>query len=305
MRTFAAAMAVLTILGCSMSAAAKEPTRKIIIEGGGLAGLVELTDSVTLALSDVYRGNFLGSPTSEVPLESSARYEISFYLPDHDRGWFRELLHGPRLKRAYVVYFVPDTVHHTGYVYLPGDGDSWAGWNHGVIIRERQEGRWSIASPSWNDRITRAIRAARRLPPPRCPVTDRTGVVEPRDAVFADVAALTAVLETHGLHVLCAYHTTFDWTLGQRGAGFETSVGSFAVLFFSAGTGADSVRVTTTVIDGQLLTVLRRPDPRSRADSLFSADRTDIILHGRWLFDTWGQEPVRFALLSALGAVSR
>jgi hypothetical protein len=52
--------------------------------------------------------------------------------------------------------------------------------------------------------------------------------------VFEDVDALTAVLETHGLHVLCAYHSTFDGTLGQRGAGIETSVGSFAVLFSPA-----------------------------------------------------------------------
>jgi hypothetical protein len=150
---------------------AKEPTRKLIISGGGLAGGVEIVDSATLALSNVYSGNFLGPGAAQTPPPTAPRYEISFYLPQRG-SWLYNIAHRPRLQVAYVVYFVPDVAHHIAYVYVPGRGDTWSDWNHGVIIRQQYEGRWTIASPAWAERINGAIARHPRLPAPRCPVSD-------------------------------------------------------------------------------------------------------------------------------------
>ena len=123
--TIVAALSLLT-LGVSAlpgSLQAKEPTRKLIISGGGLAGGVEIVDSTTLALSNVYSGNFLGPGAAQAPPASAPRYEISFYLPQRG-SWLYSLTHRPRLQVSYVVYFVPDAAHHSGYIYVPGRDDT-------------------------------------------------------------------------------------------------------------------------------------------------------------------------------------
>jgi len=279
---------------------AKEPTRKLIISGGGLAGGVEIVDSATLTLSNVYSGNFLGMPgAAQAPPASAPRYEISFYLPQRG-SWLYNLAHRPRLRVAYVVYFVPDAVHHTAYVYVPGRDDTWSGWNHGVIIRQQYEGRWSVASPAWAERINSAIARHRRVPAPRCPISDTSAFFGRGNPIHGDVSALTALLETNGLHVVCAYPTTFDRTLGRPAAGIVTNLGGFAVLFFPPPAGAERVSITSRVVDGQVVTVLRSPDQRERPVTMVSADKTDFLAYKRWLFDTWGQPQLRAALASAL-----
>jgi hypothetical protein len=285
-------------------AVAKEPTRKLIISGADLAGVVELTDSTTLALSDIYGGTFLDASREVAPpAPNLPRYEISFYLPDHRGSLLGRVFGRPRFYRAYVVYFTPDIAGRAGYVYLPGAGDTWASWNHGVIIRSDREGRWSRASRAWGERIADAIAHARRRPPPSCPAQGDVGRLQPGDPVYRDVSELAAVLEAHGLHVLCTYHTTLAGVLGEfHAAGVMTDLGPFAVFFFPPPAGAESVRVSSTVKDGQLLTVLRGPNAQRPVDSLYSADKTDILVHKRWLFDTFGQLPLRAALRAAVGA---
>jgi hypothetical protein len=294
---------LLLVLGASahpVPLQAKEPTRKLIISGGGLAGGVEIVDSATLALSNVYSGNFLEMPGLDlVPPASAPRYEISFYLPQRG-SWLYNIAHRPRLQVAYVVYFAPDPVHHTAYVYLPGRGDTWSEWNHGVIIREQYEGRWSLASPAWAGRINSAIARGRRVPAPRCPVSDTSAFFGRGNPIHADVSALTALLERNGLHVLCAYPTTFDKTLGRPGAGIVTKLGAFAVLFFPPPSDAERVSITSRIVHGQVVTELRSPDRRERPVTIYSADKTDFLAYKRWLFDTWQQPQLRAALASAV-----
>jgi hypothetical protein len=302
MRVTIVALSLLA-LGASAhpgSLQAKEPTRKLIISGGGLAGGIEIVDSATLALSNVYSGNFLEMPgVALAPPASAPRYEISFYLLQRG-SWLYNVSHRPRLQVAYVVYFAPDAVHHTAYVYLPGRGDTWSEWNHGVIIREQYEGRWSVASPAWAERINGAIARHPRVPAPRCPVSDTSAFFGRGNPIHGDVSTLTALLERNGLHVLCAYPTTFDRTLGRPAAGIVTNLGAFAVLFFPPPADAELVSITSKVVNGQVMTVLRSPDSRERPVTMVSADKTDFLTYKRWLFDTWQQPQLRAALASAL-----
>ena len=298
--TIVVALSLLTLVASALpgSLQAKEPTRKLIISGGGLAGGVEIVDSATLALSNIYSGNFLGAGIAQPPPVSAPRYEISFYLPQ--RGSFLyNVTHRPRLQVSYVVYFVPDAVHHTGYVYVPGPDDTWSDWNHGVIVRQQYEGRWSVASPAWAERINSAIARGRRVPAPRCPISD-TSFFRSGNPIHADVGALTALLEKNGLHVLCAYPSTYDQTLGRPAVGMVTSLGAFAVLFFPPPAGAERVSISSKVVDGQVVTVLRSPDRGQRPVTMASADKTDFLAYKRWLFDTWQQAQLRAALETAL-----
>src|SRR5690242_13706336 len=78
---------------------AKPPTRKVIVWGDRLAAGIELTDSLTLALSDVFTGNFLGPVrAAPPPVATLPRYEVSFYVTDA-RGGVLASLRGHRLER--------------------------------------------------------------------------------------------------------------------------------------------------------------------------------------------------------------
>jgi hypothetical protein len=285
-----------------VSTTAKQPTAKVIIDRGDLAGQVELVDRATVALSNVYAGNFIDSARGKVsPPTGLMQYEISFYLPDDRRNALIRFFQGPRVFRAYVVDFIPDTARRAGYVYVPGPTDTWSGWNHRTIIRSHLEGHWSYASPAWAQRLTVAIAHARKRPAPHCPVRDSTGLLHQSDSAFTDVAELRPILEANHLHVLCGYSTTLQGVLGEwHAAGIETNLGWFAAFFFPPPRGAEAITVASTVNDGQLLTVLRGPNASRPVDSLYGADKTDFVIHKRWLFETFGQIELRTALQRAI-----
>jgi hypothetical protein len=296
----AVSLLTLTVSVPPGSLQAKVPTRKLIISGGRLAGGPEIVDSGTLALSNVYTGNFLGTPGGvQAPPVTAPVYKVSFFLPQRT-SWLYNLAHGPRLQIAYVVYFVPDAVHHTAYVYVPGRDDTWSDWNHGVVIRQQYEGRWSVASPAWAERINGAIARHARVPAPRCAVSDTSAFFGAGNPIHADVRALKALLERGGLHVLCAYPTTFDQTLGRPAAGIVTNLGGFVVLFFRPPADAERVIIASKIVNGQVVTELRSPDSTERPVTMVSADKTDFLAYKRWLFNTWQQPQLRAALASAV-----
>jgi hypothetical protein len=116
---------VLTIAALAFAAATvpaangvlrRDPTRKLTIAGGDLAHQIELTDSSTLALSDVFNRTFLDSAggTAAAP-RTATKYEISFWLPDRRRSLVARLTSGPRLMRAYV--YTPDAAGHPRMVF--------------------------------------------------------------------------------------------------------------------------------------------------------------------------------------------
>jgi hypothetical protein len=156
----------VTMLAFAIIAAVKEPTGKLIITGPASMGTVEITDSSTLALANLYSGNFLDTTRGfAVVLDDAPRYEVTFWLPVHHSNVIAALFDRSRWHKAYVVYFSPDPSGFANYVYLPGPGDAPTGSNHGTIVRAEREGHWSYASPAWGERIAQSIARARRTPP--------------------------------------------------------------------------------------------------------------------------------------------
>jgi hypothetical protein len=290
-----------TGIALAVTATMKQPAAKVIVDRGDLAGVVEIVDRQTLDLSNVYTGNFIDSARGVAsPPAGLPQYEVSFYLPDIRGNAVARLFQRPRLYRAYVVFFAPDTARHSGYVYVPGPADTWASWNHGTIVRSSLEGHWSYASPAWGQRLTDGIMHARKRSAPSCP-RDSLALLRKGDSAYDDVAELRPVLEANDLHVLCSYHSTMDGLLGEsHSAGIVTNLGWFEAVFFTPPRGAEAITVQSSVKDGQLLTVLHGPGAGRPGATMPSADKSDFVIHKRWLFDTFGQLQLRDALERAV-----
>ncbi|HEY5061468.1 MAG TPA: hypothetical protein VII52_08015 [Gemmatimonadaceae bacterium] len=287
---------------------AKEPTCMLVISGGGLMSTQVIKDSATLALSDVYAGRFMDTTRPPVALPAGvAKYQISFYLTDYRRSALVRLITGRRVFRAYVADFALDSARGMGYVYLPGDGDPWASWNHGTIIRAGRDGRWSYATPEWTRGIAAAIAHARRAPEPACPIAGGSGeLLRQTDSAYRDAQELSGLLEAHGLHVLCSYPTTMAGMLGEwHAAAFMTNRGVLSALFFPPPSGAEVVTMTSTVKNGQLITVLHGPNAARPVDSLYGADPAGIVIYRRWLIQSFSQPGLDSAIRAAIGAPIR
>jgi hypothetical protein len=305
---FLAAFPAITAYAAGSVSLAKEPTCMLVISGGELMGTQVIKDSATLALSDVYAGRFIDTTRPPVALPAGVvKYQISFYLTDYRRSALVRLISGRRVFRAYVVDFALDSARSTGYVYLPGDGDTWASWNHGTIIRAGRDGRWSYATPEWTRRIATAIAHAPLSPEPACPIAGGSGeLLRQSDSAYRDARELSGILETHGLHVLCSYPTTMAGMLGEwRAAAFMTSRGVLSALFFPPPAGAEAVTMTSTVKNGQLITVLHGPNAARPVETLYGTDPAEIIIYRRWLIESFGQPGLDSAVRAAIGAPIR
>lgn len=305
---FLAAFPAITAYAAGSASLAKEPTCMLIISGGGLMSTQVIKDSATLALSDVYAGRFIDTTRPPVTLPAGiVKYQISFYITDYRRNAFARLFSGRRVFRAYVAEFALDSARGTGYVYLPGDGDPWANWNHGTIIRAGRDGRWSYAAPEWTRRVATAIAHARRAPEPACPIAGGSGeLLRQTDSAYRDAQELSGILESHGLHVLCSYPTTMAGMLGEwHAAAFMTSRGVLSALFFPPPAGAEAVTVTSTVKNGQLITVLHGPNAEQPVANLYDADPAGFVIYHRWLIQSFGQPGLDSAIRAAIGAPGR
>jgi hypothetical protein len=149
---FAASLPVLLILLCvTQPALAKAPTVKLTIEGGGLMSMIEVTNPQLLSCSHIWGGDFLdGSRGSVMEPPGLPRYEVSFFVEsaNHDR------------RKKYVVYYYPSASRERGYIYLPGEGETWYDLNVSAIIRAGQDGKWNYASPAWEELIKPIIARA-------------------------------------------------------------------------------------------------------------------------------------------------
>jgi hypothetical protein len=143
---------LLTFLGMPESVSAKGRTVKIVISCGGLTSAIEATDPRILDISNIWTGNFLDPSrgTLNEPPRGLQRYEVSLYIKTADSD----------AKKRYVLYYYPNAAGHTGYIYLPGKGETWYGLNVTAIWREGQDGKWNYASPVWEDLIKPMIAGA-------------------------------------------------------------------------------------------------------------------------------------------------
>jgi hypothetical protein len=293
MRTNAAA-AILVV--AAVASRAKAPTAKVIVSGEDITSVIEITNGPTIAASNLFSGAFLDTARGFAAKPQVAdRYEVDFYLPA-DQSMVARLFERPRLKVAYVAYYVP-TSDGPGLVYLPGPGEPWAAWNHGTIIRPSLEGHWLYASDAWGrDIASRIARARHRSIPATCPTPSALPSTDP---VYSSINALSDTLNAHGISVRCAYHGTEGILDAPGGATLMTNMGPFAVQLFPSSQIAGSIRMTAVVVDGRLMTVLRR-DGWAGADTLSGASPASMLVHGRMFFDTFGQLRLDSALRATL-----
>ena len=79
-----------------------------------------------------------------------------------------------------------------------------------------------------------------------------------------------------------------------------TSLGPLLLTVFPPPAGARVVQITSSVRNGELVTVLRGPDRQRRTETMSAADKTDFIVHGAWLIDSFAQPELRSRVATAL-----
>ena len=133
----------LAVLAVTKTVMAKGPVDKITIEGPGLAGSFEITDSEILSRFDPWGSQFIGTggPLVGPPPHVKEPYLVKFYL-ENQRG---------ELTLRYMFYYYFNLTGATGYIYLPGPGEPYYPINTGTIIRGTSDGQWFKAMPGWDD----------------------------------------------------------------------------------------------------------------------------------------------------------
>lgn len=133
----------LAMLAVTKPVIAKGSVDKITIEGPGLAGSFEITDSEILSRYDPWGGQFIGTggPLVGPPPHVKEPYLVKFYL-ENQRG---------DLTLRYMFYYYFNPTGRTGYIYLPGPGEPYYPVNAGTIIRGKSDGQWFKAMPGWDD----------------------------------------------------------------------------------------------------------------------------------------------------------
>jgi hypothetical protein len=122
-------------------------TTKITVSAPNLELPIEITDTLVLAISHVFAGNFIGSLTPP-PRAELTRYTLTFDIQTMD---------GVK-EAAYVVQYCVDDITGEGFVYLPGRGEPSHRRNLSTIIRQGQDGYWHRASDEWSIVISGYVR---------------------------------------------------------------------------------------------------------------------------------------------------
>jgi hypothetical protein len=76
-------------------------------------------------------------------------------------------------------------------------------------------------------------------------------------------------------------------------------------LFFPPPAGAEAVTMTSSVKNGQLITVLHGPNAARPVETLYGTDPAEIIIYRRWLIESFGQPGLDSAVRAAIGAPIR
>jgi hypothetical protein len=149
-----AVLAARFLLLVGSPVAAKAPIEKITVSGPGLAVPVEITDEETMRLSNPWYGKFIEWSASVVEApHGTTVYDVTL----HAR------LRASELSPIYQFRYAPAASGQHGRVYLPGKGEPGHRQNVSIIIRRDLDGRWNLASPDWDIRMSAAL--SRRVPP--------------------------------------------------------------------------------------------------------------------------------------------
>ena len=142
MRIALSTLAAFVLFAASGFSAEIKATTRLTVTSTALAQPIEITDAAVLALSNVFAGRFIGTPTS-VPSESLTCYTVTFDI---------QTLQGVK-SAAYVVAYCLGHTTDEEFIYLPGRGDAPHRRNISTILREGQDGLWHRAADEWSDAI--------------------------------------------------------------------------------------------------------------------------------------------------------
>jgi hypothetical protein len=137
-------LAASLLLLAALPVAAKTRLEKITISGPGLSAPIEITDEATLRVANPWFGTFIEWSVPVVEARPGAFiYEVTL----HAR------LRSSELRPIYQFRYAPGPNGQRGLVYLPGKGEPWHRQNVSMIIRDNHDGRWSLASSTWDARL--------------------------------------------------------------------------------------------------------------------------------------------------------
>jgi hypothetical protein len=156
-----AAAGTLFLVLCAVGTiTAKGPTVRVTISGATLSQALDVTSPN--ALVNLWSGTrsarswfdfpkpFIGDVAAP-PDASLPRYTISFYVRTPANRPDAQVL------KLLVVRYVPDPQTGTGYIYLPGHGDTDM---VNQAIAHPGDGKWNHASPEWSAAINARLAAS-------------------------------------------------------------------------------------------------------------------------------------------------
>lgn len=138
-----ALLIVPILLAIPQTASAKPPKVKLTIVGGGLTKAIEITDQQILELHDI-------DGRAQQPPAGLHGYELSFYFKVADN----------EITRMAVAYYYPNLSSEQGYVYTPGEGETWSARDLATPMTAGRYGKWWYASPAWEQAIKPLIATA-------------------------------------------------------------------------------------------------------------------------------------------------
>jgi hypothetical protein len=146
--------ALLLVLALTPLAFSKGSPELIVISGGGLAQPVEITDQSLLKAFDPWTGQF--ADWQEKPLADAPCFRRSFKVQFYMRWPGRESsLDRDNLQMIYATRYC--STGTSGYIYLPGPGESDYRSNVVTIIRGHADGTWHPSTGAWNSLMGDAV----------------------------------------------------------------------------------------------------------------------------------------------------
>jgi hypothetical protein len=145
---------VLLVLAGVQFAYCKGSPDLIVITGGGLIHQIEITDPVALQGFDPWQGQFADwqqKPLVDAPCFRRS-FEVLFYMnwPEPKSSIDRK-----DLKMIYATRYC--STGSTGYVYLPGPGESLYRDNASTIVRGDADGKWHPSTAAWDALLGNAV----------------------------------------------------------------------------------------------------------------------------------------------------
>ena len=146
--------ALLFLLVVAPLAYSKGSPELIVISGGGLAQPVEISDQNLLKAFDPWSGQF--ADWQEKPLADAPCFRRSFKVQFYMKWPGRESsLDHNNLQMIYATRYC--SAGSSGYIYLPGPGETDYRTNVTTIFRNNAEGKWHPSTAAWNSLMADAV----------------------------------------------------------------------------------------------------------------------------------------------------